>query len=132
MSVILLIWKAWIFSMAEECVNKRRCVFCSHEYELEGAHVKDASSFQLGEDDRTGNILCLCKICHREFDGRFHSVHGSVALGLKKRGNSYLLGRADSSGIVERQLEGPLHIKSEYLNAKSMSYVGSLQFWYWK
>ena len=118
--------------MAEECTKKSRCVFCQHEYPLEGAHVKDGSSFGSREDDRTGNILCLCRICHREFDGRFLSVHGSVALGLKKRGEIYLLGRLRSRVVEERALPDRLHIKSEYLDEKSGGYVSALQFWYWK
>ena len=126
------IWLVLIFSMAEECRNKERCVFCLNDYELEGAHVRDASSFQSGEDDRSGNIICLCRICHRQFDGRFHSMHGSVELGLKKINGSYFLGEVGLNGVLERELEGPLHIKSEYLDSKSKSYVSALQFWYWK
>jgi len=44
------------------------CIVCGRQDPLHESHVKDESTFQDHEDDRTKNIILLCPIHHPLFD----------------------------------------------------------------
>lgn len=44
------------------------CIVCGRSQNVQGSHVKDNSSFEDDEDDRTHNIIPLCGNHHTMFD----------------------------------------------------------------